>query len=77
MAKHAKIVGNDDGGEDKMIEKSSFSKKPNVSTKYLTFLRSKKRCISHDSFWLWLRISVKDTIWITTSKFCKLVSPEV
>ena len=42
MAEDAEVGGNDDGGDDKTVERPP-SKKPNVPMGYLTFLRSGKR----------------------------------
>ena len=46
MAENAEVCGNGDGGDNEMVERSPLSKKPNVPTKYLTFLRSKKMSFS-------------------------------
>ena len=43
MAEDAEVGGNGDGGNDETVERSPLSKKPNVSTGYLTSLRSEKR----------------------------------
>ena len=46
-----------------MVERSPLSKKPNVSTGYLTSLYSEKRGVSPNSFWPLLKLLVKGTIW--------------
>ena len=43
MAEDVEVGGNGDGGDDKTVERSPLSKKPNVPTGYLTSLHSKKR----------------------------------
>ena len=55
-------VGEGYGGDDETVKRSPLSKKPNVSTRYLTSLWSKKLKVSLDSFWPLLKLSVKDTI---------------
>ena len=55
-------VGKGDGGNDEIVKRSPLSKKSNIPTGYLTFLHSKKRCVSLDSFWPLLKLSVKGII---------------
>ena len=42
MAEDAEVGGNGNGGDDETVERSPLSKKPNVSTGYLTSIRSEK-----------------------------------
>ena len=50
MAENAEIGGNDDGGDDAMVEKSLLFKKPNRPIGYLISLRSGKRWVSFNNF---------------------------
>ena len=61
MAEDAE-VGEGDSGDDKMVKRSSFSKKPNILIRYFTFLRSKKIWIFLNRFWLLLKLLVKNII---------------
>ena len=62
MAEDVEVVGDGDGGNDEMVKRSSLSKKPNIFIEYLTSQHSGKICVFLDSFWLWLRFSVKSII---------------
>ena len=62
MAEDAEINGNGNGDNDNTVKRSPFFNKPNVSIKYFTSLRSKKKWVSFDSFWPLLKLLVESTI---------------
>ena len=62
IAKDAEIFNNSNGDDNKIVERSRFSKKANIPIGYLTSLCSKKRRISLDSFWPLLKLLVKNII---------------
>ena len=43
MAEDVEVNGNGDGGNDKKVKRSSFSKKPNILTEYFISPRSRKK----------------------------------
>ena len=58
IVEDAEVGGNGDDGDNKMIERSPFSKKSNVSTKYLTSLRSNADSVPFEKRWAHLIILI-------------------
>ena len=50
MAENIKVGSNGDNGDDEIVKRSPFSKKPNVFTEYSTFPQYKKTWVSLDNF---------------------------
>ena len=43
MAENAEVAGNGNGGDDKTVKRSLFSKKPNIPIEYLSSPSSRKK----------------------------------
>ena len=61
LAKNAE-VGWGDGGDDETVKKLPLSKKPNVPIEYPSSLYSEKIWVYLNSFWPFLKLSVKGII---------------
>ena len=80
IAKNAEIDKGDDCDDNKTVKRLSSFKKPNILTRYLTFLHSKKRWVFLDCFWLLLKLLFKKTTkgykqnvyacWLKNTKNC-------